>query len=236
MGPGYSLFDDGPRAYFRKGTMDLLKSNGEIRILAHEAINWSLFEGRRVSIYAASDGERLAGWLASGENGRVIVRSSQEIHGASGTSYLFQIFSNKFDLLFVAKLEATVSSKHMLNGKAAQDITFGIVGSVRRVPVSRNARKVAYGARALLSVDGVASEIALEDMSPNGIGFLHETELPIQHDGHLHMQLPEGDVHLLIKIANCQALDDQEKNLWRVGATVEAADRVSNALWLKISQ
>ena len=213
--------------------MEIPSAAGDVRILVPEAVKWSQFLERRITAYSAEANDRLNGWLSGYEDGRIVVRSAHQLSSAQGASFLFQVFASKHDLLFVGKFLSSTETSVKVAGQTAYEILFAIAGAIRRVPANRNARRGMYGLRATLEMNGEPIEVSLEDVSATGVGLLGPRELPLGQPANLIVKLQEGDIHLSLKVVNSHPANGSD-DFWRVGATVEACDRVSNALWMKI--
>ncbi len=180
------------------------------------------FAQTRARMQRLSDARFFAGWVHSASNGEIIVEMNATDGLAPGQVFLVQAFGQEACAMFEATARLIADKRVVLR----------IGGSIRFLEPGEEARLRVKGVSAEVSIDDMAVEAVLADMSQNGVGIATSDPLPKGQRVSIQFETPLGKIESNGEVRYCSqsGLDDG----FRVGVRLDKMDRLNRARWIRL--
>lgn len=193
-------------------------------------IDWLEFNRSRVTFYSRSNNKRYSGWLLQGEGDSIRILSKDLPNAEPSEAFLFQIFGRMHDLLCGATFAQREASSTKIEESTTEVLHFLREDLVRVQNTRSELRRSLHGLTGKTFVgefDGF--DVALQDVSKQGIAFIGPLELRIGQEGRLSVPSEFGDILLNFSVKNSKKMpQDHDEPSIRIGATIDPVDRISS--------
>jgi hypothetical protein len=196
------------------------------------------FHRSRTTFYSVSSNQSLFGWLYEVTRTEIEILAEPHMKLPVGDESLFQIFGSRHDAFFRATLIDCMPFDTPVDGDTSNLFRFRRIPDIRFENVSRDARRGIHGLVGTFEPKGKEPiEVILQDACNGGVGFLAQIEVPNGTVGTLKATFGDIEITLNLDILQSKALADptKAKFRFRMGARVDARDRISAAAWRRFN-